>query len=491
MAKKLFSKPSVALESGRVYPTREVYVDDTTDLDDDHAALENCVDGYMSVGRVYDSVAAESLSFVDSKNHVLYNEYMKTLSDKLGVMCPVIKTVSTEDFNTRSVIAINSEIALEGWMGDMWKKIKGFFTRIYEKVKGFFKRYFTRLGRAKGGLENILATLKSTDKDLKTAILDKYTGSVLDKFKGTNDLNSAYVHTVVNNVVAATASMSSVNKAANFMATAGIAPAGFIDSIKNLKERASQATASKADVDKATPGIGKAAISKLPIVGDKGKTAADRKEMKETSGTLAETAKDSKKEADDGEARVALAGTDDKGSDEANAAAGADHFKRFSESVVGELKKHVKKQLISGKTFTKVDVNGEGELEIEMDTGEKDDKAENVILSDKTQLSAVANSCLDMIVKMEKDAAAYGKINDTIYANLNTIDKLIAEIDRVDPAKYGAYKKVIDQQIRTRLKLMQKFFSSYNKIGKNIFDIGLETCEGVTAYAVLSLKYFG
>ena len=41
---------------------------------------------------------------------------------------------------------------------------------------------------------------------------------------------------------------------------------------------------------------------------------------------------------------------------------------------------------------------------------------------------------------------AFGKVNDAINKNLMAIDKLVADIDKVDPEKYGAYKKLINEQ---------------------------------------------
>lgn len=482
MAKKLFQSP-VSVESQQLPPPSLPALDanETTLEESDFTSLENFVQGYCSVGRVYDSVATESLLFIDSKNHVLYNEYVAAISHKLGVKPPKSRVVSTEDFETRSVVAVNSQIALEGWMGDMWKKIKGFFSRIYEKIKAFFKRYFTRLGRAKGGLENIIGVLKETDKSLKTPLLENYTGSVLEKFKGTKALNASYVKQVTENVVNLNATIGEINKAATDLANKHLVPSGFITNIKKMKDLAKNASAAQKDVDENKPGVLKSIVNK--------DARAERSEAGKTSETLSQTAKDASKKAEEGERKVAAAGAGEVGSEEGNAEVASREFGVFSNKVHETLSKFINKPLIAGKTFTKVEVAESLELEIDMATN--DDKPESVTLGDKTQLSNIAKSCLDMITAMEKDIQEYGKINDTIMSKLSSIDGIIAEIDKEDPEKFGKYKKLINEQVRTRLQLMQKFFSNYNKLGKNIFDIGIETCEAVTAYSVLSLKHFG
>lgn len=484
MSKKLF-QTALSVESQQLpppsLPALEPIRPDDELTDSEYAGLENFVAGYCSVGRVYDSVATESLIFVDQKNHVLYNEYVAMISHKLGVKPPASRTVSTEDFETRSIVAVNSQIALEGWMGDMWKKIKGFFVRIYEKIKAFFKRYFTRLGRAKGGLQNIIDVLKETDKDLKKAYLENYTGSVLDKFRGTKALNVEYVKQVTDNVVNLNKTIGTINKSASELTNKHLVPPGFIANIKNMRELAKSASASKPEVDQNKPSALKAIVDK--------RVRSEREEATETSANLSQTAKDSTKKADDDERKINVAGSLDAGSEDANAEQAKREFGIFSSKVQESISKFVNKSLIAGKTFTKVGVSETLELEIDMATS--DEKPEAITLGDKTQLRTVTKNCLDMIVTMEKDINEYGKINDTIMSKLSAIDSIVAEIDKEDPEKFGKYKKLINEQVRTRLQLMQKFFSNYNKIGKNVFDIGIETCEAVTAYGVLSLKHFG
>ena len=492
MAKKLFTITDTALESMRLPPPPVPLLETTpnnTPIEGDYKSLESFVDGYCSVGKVYDSVASESLLFIDTKNHVLYNEYVTLISHKLGVTPPKARVISTEDFTLKAQISLNSEIALEGWLGDMWKKIKGFFSRIYEKIKEFFKRYFTRLGRAKGGLENVIEVLKETEKNLKTPTIDNYTGSVMDKFKGTNTLNMAYVKQIVDNVISLNGTISSVNKDASTLATKHLVPDGFITNIKNMKDVAKNTLASKVDVDENSPDRVEAGKSKIGIKRDKGEAARRRADMQETSKTLEQTSKEAQKEAEDGDRKIDVASAHEVGSEEGNAQQASKEFGEFSKAVHEKLSKFVNKPLIAGKTFTKVEIKETLELEIDMATN--DEKPETITLGDKSQLSTAAKSCLEMIKTMEKDAQEYGKINDLIMTKLNSIDAIMAEIDKIDPEKLGKYKKLINEQVRTRLKLMQKFFSDYNKIGKNIFDVGIETCEAVTAYSVLSLKYFG
>ena len=50
-------------------------------------------------------------------------------------------------------------MALEGFIGDMWNKIKEIFRKIYDSIKEFFKKYFTRLGRLKNKISNLIEVL--------------------------------------------------------------------------------------------------------------------------------------------------------------------------------------------------------------------------------------------------------------------------------------------------------------------------------------------
>ena len=163
---KLFevAKPPVFLQP------IEDFAQETISVTHDFNRLSGHVFAYCSVGRVHDSIAQESLSFIDNKNTVLYNEYVNVLATRMGIDAP--KSISMESLTSEGQLAANYQISLEGWMKDVWEKIKAVFEKIYNAVKKFYNTYFTRLGRIKKSLENLEQVLGSTTKDMGDPTLE-------------------------------------------------------------------------------------------------------------------------------------------------------------------------------------------------------------------------------------------------------------------------------------------------------------------------------
>ena len=85
----------------------------------------------------------------------------------------------------------------------------------------------------------------------------------------------------------------------------------------------------------------------------------------------------------------------------------------------------------------------------------------------------------------------YNQNGYTIMKNLDTVDKLIKDIDGSNVASLGKYKSVLQNKVKERLKLMQSFFSTYNKVNKNLFTIVMDTLDGNVEYTMVCLKNFG
>ena len=149
-----YSKPAVVVVSAEHF-----------DIDAAQEELALAVEAYGSVSTVMQVIAAESFSFVQPGNLVLFNQYTSLLQRTHKVNAP--QPVSALAFESASVQAVNHQLALEGWMGDIWAKIKSFFKKIYTAITEFFKRHFTRLGKVKKRLENIQEVLKETKSELK------------------------------------------------------------------------------------------------------------------------------------------------------------------------------------------------------------------------------------------------------------------------------------------------------------------------------------
>lgn len=446
----------------------------------DMHSLKNMVEGYCTTQELYSSVANEAYTLVDNKNKSLYNAYTALLADKLDIGMPVLKSISTESLEGAEGISANHDIALEGFLGNLWQKIKGFFKKIYESIKAFFTKHFTRLGRVKKSLENMKSVLAKTDKAMVPPQELNYTGSLLKRYAGYSTVNYSSVVQSLEGVVNFVVQIRVINQAAKEMAEKGLVDKDFFTNIKSLADTSAASSARKEDVDKETPGVASAIMSSAK--------RAERSEKKETSKKLGDIVKDSDAQASSMQGEVDNKATSDAGSDDGNLKEAQKQMSDFLEVVVESLESTINKKLVSGKIIGKVDVSDKFELNVDMSTDAE--PAEGVTVSGKGELITLVNGSIEMLKLVEYDAGVYGKINDTIMKNLDSIDKLIMDIDKIDPEKYGKYKGMVNTQVRERLQLMQKFFSSYNKVGKNMLELSMESCEGTVDYCLLSLKYF-
>ena len=106
------------------------------------------------------------------------------------------------------------------------------------------------------------------------------------------------------------------------------------------------------------------------------------------------------------------------------------------------------------------------------------------------QRAHLSTEALKLIEVSEKQMGQYAKANDTILKNLNKIDNLIVDIDRVDPARYGPYRKRLDNLVRTRLNMMRMVFRSFNQVSRSFTENALNTGDAVVDYCVISMKNF-
>ena len=146
------------------------------------------------------------------------------------------------------------------------------------------------------------------------------------------------------------------------------------------------------------------------------------------------------------------------------------------------------KNLVNGIHVKSVSSDPEEGLKVEMD--ENVDPATSLRMGNKSALQDLVKSCQDLIKTAESDVQKYGQVNDGIMKSFGTIDSLINDIDKVDPEKFGKYKKLINENVRHRLNLLRKFFSTYNRTCKNIFDMTMDVSDATVKYSVLSLKHF-
>ena len=476
---KLFSKEeSVAVESlDKVVESKELEI---TSLDSELERLERTVDGYVSVGVVYESISENSLGFVDKKNYVLFNEYIKTVTKNLGL--DSVPVISTESIETSSTLMINSQLALEGFIGDMWKKVQGLFKKIYEGIKAFFVKHFTRVGRVKKKLTNLKEVLSETDKDIKQLNLDKVPSGIAKAFPINGDVSFSEVSKGLELVELVIKVLEVTNRDAIKLANKEILDRDFVSTVKGLKDQI-KANSDKIDENNSNKVGG--------LKGLVGSGRATNKELNADNKSLSELNKENQKSVDGKEAKLDLIVSDKENSnlDDKAFEAIKRELAQYYTDVAKVFKPLEGKPLPNGKTLKEATVNEDG---ISLEFDENKDEPSSVTLGSKSDLIGLVDTMLSLIDKLEKTTDNFTKVNDVIMKNIDTVDMLVKELDKVtDNENYKKYKAVLEKKVRERLKVIQKFFSEYNKISKNMVDVVMEIGDGVVVYTVTSLKHFG
>lgn len=445
-------------------------------IDKDFVALEKHIDAFNSLNTVYDQVSTEAFNFVDKGNYVLYNEYIKNISANLGMSH--VPVISQEAIDTLPTVALNHHISLEGFIGDMWEKIKGLFNKITAAVKDFFTKYFTRLGRLKNKLQNLLEVLKETDKDISTMQLDKVPGSLAAKYPINGKINLGVVQETFANIAALGLILKNINDSATSLAKKDILDKDFVSKIKSLKDVA-KASRDKIDANNANKGLN-------PL-------SQKNRELNKDNKSLAATAADATKEAKDEEGKVNAITNDGSNADiefdDTEFVAAKKEFDTLIAAINLDLGKLKNKQLVGGITITSVSVSKEGGLELETDTNKE--TPDQIDLSSKSELIKLVSDTIKLVTEVEGLSKAYGQINDTITKSMDAVDKIIKDIDAIKAENLGKYKSVLTNKVKERLNLLKGFFTNYNKVCKSLFGMVLDASDGNVEYTVLCLKYFG
>lgn len=478
---KLFTEEKVvALESVKKFVSEKE--ESGSNLDKDLVSLEKYVDAYVSLGTVHSAVAEESFNFVDKKNYVLYNEYIKTVTKNLGL--ENVPVVSTEALENLPGLVVNQNLALEGFLGNMWDKVKTLFKNIYENVKTFFVKHFTRMGSLKKKLENLKAVLGETDKDIKELNLDKVPSPISKAFPFEGVVNEDTVAKSLDIVKGVINVLSVTNKDAVKLASKDVLDKNFVATVKGLKDQVA------ANKDKIADNEGDKTKGIKSLYGE-GK--ANNKAINSENKTLSQINAEKSSEINNKEENLRdtvntrenmSAVFDDKDFETA---------KREMTSYYNEIAKAFKaiegKPIPGGKILKETKVSDDG---IELEFDENKDTPSGVSLGSKESIIKMVDSMLSSIDELEKATDGYSKVNDAIMKNVDTVDSLMKELDKVTGnTDYQAYKAVLEKKVRERLKYMQKFFTGYNKISKNLIDVVASVGDGVVAYGVSSLKNFG
>ncbi|MDD2819445.1 MAG: hypothetical protein PHN51_11715 [Candidatus Nanopelagicales bacterium] len=451
-------------------------------LDTDFEELRLSVKAYCSTAVIMDAIAAESYFFVRPDNRALVNAYTALLGETCKV--PVPAQIAEEAFQTEHVTSVNAQFALEGWMGDIWQKIKNFFKKIYDTVAAFLTKHFTRLGIVKKRLQNIKTVLSETDKEIDPAGMneEEVTSGFQKKYVGHNEVNTATVGESIANMKQWMAAFVAINTEATQLSKSGLVGPGFISHIKALKEKAKSAGVA---IDANNAEKGKIGALKGTFTKE---GRAQKADIKESNKTLSDIQKDATKQAADADSTVDQKALADAGTEDANAAKVEAEFKQFMEKVSGHLMKVQGKVMINGFRLKEVTIDESKGVQVVME--DATETPGKLTLGGKIPLTSMCNDAIEIIEMAENSVKNYSAVNDEIMKQLKNVDALIADIDKVDPAKYGKYRNVLSQQVQKRLKMLQAFFQNYNQVGKNVYTHALETGEGYVEYATLSLKHF-
>lgn len=447
------------------------------------AEFNKHVTAFNSLNVIDEQIAKENFNFIDKGNYVLYNEYIKSVTSNLNMK--YVPVISQETINTLPTTALNHHIALEGFIGDMWNKIKEIFSKIYNTIKEFFKKYFTRLGRIKNKISNLIEVIGETNKDIAKSRLDKVPGGLANKFPVSGEIDINVISEAVLSVETLLASFGEVNKKAEAFANKDVLDKDFVANISKLRE----------SIDSNNAKMSENNDKKGSYTDFNGKSI--RQTMKENSAlnkensSLEKEAKDSANKIADSKETISkiTAGESDDETEDKKGEEARREFESFIRSLADVLNKVKGKTLVKGKIIKEVKVNPESGIEIETD--EEKETPNGIILEDKATLLKLLKSVLENITEAEKLSTVYGKINDKIMDNLNKVDKIINDINKVPEENLGKYKKVLNNKVKKRLNMAKTFFNNYNKICKNVLEMALDSADGVVDYSVLSLKHFG
>lgn len=462
------------LFSGDTTSTKPITVAIEVDtFDKDLVVLDNHVQAYCTVGNVADTVSAESYRFVNPGNVMLYNEYIALVAKSYQVQPP--KRVDVLAFESESITTVNANIALEGWMASIWEKIKSVFKGISESIKKFSGTYFTSLGRVKVGLENMQKVLEKTGKDYNGQDKDvQIPGSLLKAMAGKKDITSVSIENSLTTSSTMLKGFIEIGKMSKDLTQTEFISPTFVSDIKRLKEQALSASEAIKNNESNRDG---------PL----GKFGANNKAITATNKKLTEIQRDAEASAADKESVVEAVSDTDAGA-YINHSEAMGKFTLFAERVIKELSPVLNEPLFGGKILRSVSISQEAKLELVTEVSEEEPNV--MTLGTRAALLKLISSSLETIKTAEDSIKLFSDINEGVTKSLDTVDKLVSDIDKGDPERYGKFKNVITQNLRTRLKLVQSFFSNYNKIGKNSLEIVMSGGKTVLEYGALSLKYY-
>lgn len=449
-------------------------------LDNDFKQLTNNIRAYKSLSIVNETITLENYSLIDKHNYVIYNEYIKAITSNLDM--EYIPIIAQETVELLPTVALNHHIALEGFLADLWNKIKSIFKSLYEKIKQLFVSYFTRFGRLERRLNNlkeVLEELSEKETDLKQTTVEKVPSSLKKKYPFDNSIELVEIEKVFDNSKLLYDSFKSTLEISKEFANKDIIDKEFIDAIKRLKDKSEKLKENKEEAE--TKKKESFPLTK-PYKEAKSELKSINNELKETEKELAD--KEGKLNNIVGnESNLADLSESDKKFEIIKK-----EFEEYLKSISEILEKVKGKELAGGKIIKEIKLTKD---DVEVETDEANNNIETLILSSKSDLLKLISASLDILPDLKKTIEASGSINDFIYKNIDAVDKLISSADKSTDEITGKYKTLLQNKVKQRLAMLKGFFSLYNKVNKLANDALTESLEGHVDYATICLKYYG
>lgn len=474
---KLYSDVKREVEIGKIINTTNSDPSlENTNIDENLLSLEKHLTAFYSLNVIHDHIASENFNFVDKGNYVLYNEYIKSITNNLGIKERCV--IAQETIDNYPGIVVNHHLSLEGFVKDVWEKIKSVFNSITNAVKDFFTKYFTRLGRLKNKLKNLSEVLSETNKDIGKLVLDDVPSGLANKFPVSGTLNLSVVEEAFKNVSALGETLKNINTASLALAKKEILDRDFVSKVKSLKDLAA------ASKDKISDNNEKKGLNPF---------SKKNKELRKENSSLKDTIDSAEKEVENSKndvSEITEAGSNQGLEiDDTAFNAAKKEFDALLGAINLDLGKLKGKRLIGGKVITDIKVKEDTGLEV--DTEEKKDNPDKINLASKSELIKLINETIKLMESVELLSKNYGTVNEQIVKSIDDVDKIIKDIDVIASSDLGKYKTVLNNKIKVRLSLLKNFFTNYNKICKSLFGMVIDSAEGNADYTVLCLKYFG
>lgn len=418
---------------------------------------------------------------ISSSNYFIYNEYLKNISSNLNIS---VKTITAESLNNEI------EISLEGFISNIWEKIKTLFKSIYEKIKTFFVTYFTKLGRIKNKLKNLEEVLKETEKDLnpEKRYLENIPSSLINKIPFKESIDNKNINEILTNVENLVNSISEIKTLALNFSQRDILDKNIILDIKNLKENIESDRSTKEELEGKKYGL-KGVIPGTDANKEKNKNIEEIKNLsdainkqKEELGKKEEQIEIINKENSD-----IFSNEEEKDFEKAK-----EDFLKFLNVVKDSLEKIKDKKLPRGIFIKEVKIEDESNLEIETDNNK--DTPTEIELSFKKALLDLITKVSGIISKGEENFKIISGIIDKFNDSIDNIDTIIKDLnkheEKLNDPKLNKAKRVLMNRVKVRLNMAKEFFKTFSQVNKNFYSYIIDSADIVIDYSVLSIKYF-